>query len=103
MNNKEITNDYPSDEVILNLSNLFKVFGDSTRLKIMKLLEISPCYVGEIANKLEMSLSAVSHQLRILRAEKLVKAIKQGKEVLYSLDDDHVTQIINIGITHILE
>lgn len=93
----------PSDEVIFNLSELFKVFGDPTRLKIMKVLEQKPCYVGELSEKLKMSLSAISHQLRILRNAKLVKAIKKGKEVLYMLDDDHVTQIVNIGLTHITE
>ena len=94
---------YTIDELAQGLSNLFKVFGDSTRLKIMKVLEVQPCFVGEIAEKLNMTLSAVSHQLRILRDAKLVKGIKNGKEVLYSIDDDHVTQIINIGQTHILE
>ena len=94
---------YTIDKLAQGLSNLFKVFGDSTRLKIMKVLEVQPCFVGEIAEKLNMTLSAVSHQLRILRDAKLVKGIKNGKEVLYSIDDDHVTQIINIGQTHILE
>lgn len=94
---------FPSAEEFANLSDLFKVFGDLTRLKIMKHLEARPLYVSELAEKLEMSLSAISHQLRILRGAKLVKGIKQGKEVLYSLDDDHVTQIMNIGFTHVSE
>ncbi len=93
----------PSEDKVYDLSELFKVFGDKTRAKIMCALSVRPLFVGEIAELLDMSLSAVSHQLRILRSAKLVKADKQGKEVLYSLDDDHVMQIINFGLTHICE
>ncbi len=93
----------PSEDKVYDLSELFKVFGDKTRAKIMCALSVRPLFVGEIADLLNMSLSAVSHQLRILRSAKLVKADKQGKEVLYSLDDDHVMQIINFGLTHICE
>ena len=93
----------PSEDKVYDLSELFKVFGDKTRATIMCALSVRPLFVGEIAELLNMSLSAVSHQLRILRSAKLVKADKQGKEVLYSLDDDHVMQIINFGLTHICE
>ena len=93
----------PEDAKIYDLSELFKVFGDKTRAKIMCALSVRPLYVGEIAELLNMTLSAVSHQLRILRTAKLVKSDKQGKEVLYSLDDDHVMQIINFGLTHVCE
>lgn len=93
----------PVDAKIYELAELLKVFGDKTRAKIMCALSVRPLFVGEIAQLLDMSLSAVSHQLRILRAAKLVKSDKKGKEVLYSLDDDHVMQIINFGLTHVCE
>lgn len=93
----------PNDDVIYNLAELFKMFGDPTRAKILKCLQIKDLYVGEIADILDMSLSAVSHQLRVLRSAKLVKGTKEGKEVKYSLDDDHVTNILEAGLTHVNE
>ncbi len=93
----------PNDDVIYNLAELFKMFGDPTRAKILKCLQIRDLYVGEIADILDMSLSAVSHQLRVLRSAKLVKGTKEGKEVKYSLDDDHVTNILEAGLTHVNE
>lgn len=93
----------PEDDVIYNLAELFKMFGDPTRAKILKCLQIRDMYVGEIADVLEMSISAVSHQLRVLRSAKLVKGTKEGKEVKYSLDDDHVTQILECGFAHVNE
>lgn len=98
-----IRNMLPEDDVIYNLAELFKMFGDPTRAKILKCLQIRDLYVGEIADILEMSLSAVSHQLRVLRSAKLVKGTKEGKEVKYSLDDDHVTKILEYGLTHVNE
>ncbi|MDE5593327.1 MAG: metalloregulator ArsR/SmtB family transcription factor [Clostridiales bacterium] len=93
----------PSDDVIYDLAELFKMFGDPTRAKILQCLQIRDLYVSEIADVLEMSISAVSHQLRVLRAAKLVKGTKEGKEVKYSLDDDHVTKILEYGLTHVNE
>lgn len=93
----------PSEDVIYDLAELFKMFGDPTRAKILQCLQIRDLYVGEIADVLEMSISAVSHQLRVLRAAKLVKGTKEGKEVKYSLDDDHVTKILEYGLTHVNE
>lgn len=93
----------PQDDVIYSLAELFKMFGDPTRAKILKCLQIKDLYVGEIADILEMSISAVSHQLRVLRSAKLVKGTKEGKEVKYSLDDDHVTKILEYGLTHVNE
>lgn len=98
-----IRNMLPEDDVIYSLAELFKMFGDPTRAKILKCLQIRDLYVGEIADILEMSLSAVSHQLRVLRSAKLVKGTKEGKEVKYSLDDDHVTKILEYGLTHVNE
>ena len=93
----------PSDETFADLADLFKMFGDSTRAKILGCLQIRDLCVGEIAEVLGMSVSAVSHQLRILRGAKLVKGTKEGKEVKYSLDDDHVTKIMEYGLTHVNE
>ncbi|MCH5150671.1 MAG: winged helix-turn-helix transcriptional regulator [Spirochaetales bacterium] len=101
---KQIIRDMlPNDDIIYNLAQLFKMFGDPTRARILKCLQIKDLYVGEIADILEMSISAVSHQLRVLRSAKLVKGTKEGKEVKYSLDDDHVTKILEYGLTHVNE
>lgn len=93
----------PSDETLYELANLFKMFGDPTRAKILSCLQIKDLYVGEIAEAIGMSDSAVSHHLRVLRGAKLVKGTKEGKEVKYSLDDDHVTKIMEYGLTHVNE
>lgn len=93
----------PCDEEVNALSELFKVFGDATRAKIMSCLEVRDLCVCDIAEILNMSVSAVSHSLRVLRNAKLVKATKMGKEVLYSLDDDHVAKIFECGLSHINE
>lgn len=98
-----IRNTLPGDDVIYNLAELFKMFGDPTRAKILQCLQIKNLYVGEIADILDMSISAVSHQLRVLRSAKLVKGTKEGKEVKYSLDDDHVTKILECGLAHVNE
>ena len=93
----------PPDDVIYDLADLFKMFGDSTRAKILQCLQIRDLNVGEIADVLGMSVSAVSHQLRVLRGAKLVRGTKEGKEVKYSLDDDHVTKILECGLAHVDE
>ncbi len=99
----EIRGKLPSDDTIYELAELFKMFGDPTRAKILGCLQIRDLNVGELAEALEMSVSAVSHQLRVLRSAKLVKGTKEGKEVKYSLDDDHVTKIMEYGLTHVNE
>ena len=91
------------DDLIYDLAELFKVFGDSTRAKILSCLEISELCVCDICECLNMNKSAISHQLRILRQAKLVKARKRGKEVMYSLDDEHVSKIFECGISHLQE
>lgn len=93
----------PQDDVIYELADLFKIFGDSTRAKILQCLQIRDMYVSEIADVLDMSISAVSHQLRVLRSSNLVKGTKEGKEVKYSLDDDHVNKILECGLAHVNE
>lgn len=91
------------DEKIYDLAELFKVFGDSTRTKILCCLEVRDLYVSELAEVMNMSVSAVSHQLRVLRNAKLVRGVKEGKEVKYSLDDNHVMMIIACGLMHLEE
>ncbi len=93
----------PDDDLLCNIAELFKVFGDTTRTKILSSLfgrELSVCCISEIVG---MSQSAVSHQLRILRQTKVVKSRRQGKEIFYSLDDDHIEQIYQLALTHLHE
>ena len=98
-----IKNRLPDEETLNDVSNLFKMFGDRTRVKILSCLQIRDMYVGELAQSLDMTDSAVSHQLRVLRSAKLVRGTKEGKEVKYSLADDHVTKILEYGLTHVNE
>ncbi len=93
----------PPDENLLNLSELFKLFGDGTRVKILYALLESELCVCDLAEVLDMTQSAVSHQLRTLRAGKLVKFRREGKTVFYSLADDHVFQILEQGMNHVCE
>ena len=93
----------PESEVLFELADLFKVFGDSTRLRIMYTLSESEKNVLSIAEELGMEQSTISHQLRILRANKLVRGRREGKQIWYSLDDDHVKKIIEMGLDHVLE
>ena len=100
---KKLIKSFPGEENIDLLANLFKIFGDPTRLKIILSLFNNELCVHDIAKIVNVSQSAVSHQLRNLREANLVKFRKEGKEVIYELDDDHVSQLFNIGLTHILE
>ena len=93
----------PESEVLFELADLFKVFGDSTRLRIMYALSDGEKNVLSIAEELGMEQSTISHQLRILRANKLVRGRRDGKQIWYSLDDDHVKKIIEMGLDHVLE
>lgn len=93
----------PAEEDLYDLAELFKVFGDSTRIKIMAALFKSEMCVCDIANLFHMTQSAISHQLRVLKQARLVKNRKDGKVVFYSLDDDHVKQIFDQGLSHINE
>lgn len=93
----------PSDEHLFELAEFFSVIGDSTRIKILYALFESELCVRDIAETLGMTLSAISHQLKILKTSRLIKSRKVGKSVFYSLDDDHVKTIINMGNTHINE
>lgn len=93
----------PDDEHFFDLSEFFSVMGDSTRIKILYLLFEGEMCVCDISEKLSMSMSAISHQLRVLKNAHLVKFRKNGKSVLYSLDDEHVKIIINMANQHINE
>lgn len=99
----EVKKRIPHDEDIYDLSDFFKVLGDSTRMKIIWALDESEMCVCDIAVLLNMTKSAISHQLRALRNANLVKFRKEGKTVYYSLKDDHVRDIYEIGMEHIKE
>lgn len=96
-------NNMPNDELIYDLAEFFKVFADSTRMKIIYALLNNELCVGDIANIANTTQSAISHQLRLLKNSKLVKYRKEGKTVYYSLDDDHIKQIVMKGREHIEE
>jgi len=92
-----------TEEKSYNLSEFFKVFGDNTRIKIIQALSMEEMCVCDISVLLNMSQSAISHQLKVLRQSKLVKLRKKGKVVYYSLNDVHIEQIFNQGLQHIDE
>ena len=95
--------DIPTEEELYDLAELFKVFGDSTRIRILFQLFDKELSVGELADLLNMNQSAGSHQLKVLKQAKLVKNRRDGKSIIYSLDDEHVRTIIAMGIDHIEE
>ena len=99
----KVKQDMPQDETLYDLAELFKVFGDSTRIKILYALFEAELCVCDIAQLLSVSQTAVSHQLRVLKNNKLVKFRKEGKNVFYSLADDHVRRIIDQGSEHVEE
>ncbi len=100
---EQVCVDMPNEDTLFDVAELFKIFGDSTRIRILSALTKAEMCVCDICSVLNMTKSAVSHQLRILRQAKLVKNRRQGKEIFYSLDDDHVLSIINIALEHIAE
>lgn len=93
----------PEEETLYDLAELFKVFGDSTRIRILWALDEAEMCVCDIAYLLNMTQSAISHQLRVLKQAKLVRNRKEGKVVYYSLDDEHVRMIFDQGLVHINE
>lgn len=92
-----------NDDKVIDLSELFKIFGDSTRVKIINILLEDELCVNDIAKKINATQSAVSHQLRILKSSKLVKYRKETNSIYYSLADDHVKKIFELGCEHINE
>lgn len=103
MENKINSSEMPDIEVLFELADLFKVFGDSTRLRIMVTISEKEMPVLQIAETLHMEQSTISHQLRVLRQNKLVRVRREGKQMYYSLDDEHVKAIIDMGLDHIIE
>lgn len=93
----------PAEDSLFDLAELFKIFGDSTRVKILYVLFEEETCVCDVAEALNMTVSAISHQLRILKNAKLVKFRRDGKRVLYALDDDHVRRILALGLEHVTE
>lgn len=100
---EEVKGKMPQEETLYDLAELFKVFGDSTRIRILWALDESEMCVCDIAVLLNMTQSAISHQLRVLKQAGLVKNRRQGKVVFYSLEDDHVRAIFEKGLEHIKE
>ena len=100
---KEVLSHMPPEETLYDLAELFKVFGDSTRIRILYALFEAELCVCDIAQLLGLTQSAVSHQLRVLKGAKLVKPRKEGKTVFYSLADDHVRKIVAQGLEHVEE
>ena len=103
LNLEEIKNNQPDDEYLYELSDLFRIFGDSTRIKILYALMDAELCVGDIADVLGLSQSSVSHQLRVLKNAKLVRFRREGKSIFYALDDDHVRNILSLGMEHVEE
>lgn len=100
---KEVTDALPDEDTLDELEELFKIFGDSTRIKILYALHIKEMCVMDISLALGMSQSAISHQLRVLRQTRLIRSRRDGKNIYYSLADEHVHTIISMGLEHIEE
>ena len=97
----KVRGNMPNDDLLFDVSDFFKVLGDSTRLRILCALDQSEMCVCDIANLLNMTKSSISHQLKVLKIDRLVKSKRNGKEVYYSLNDEHVKMVLEIAIEHI--
>ena len=100
---ERVNENMPDEEILYEIAELYKIFGDSTRIKILCVLFEAEMCVNDIAQLLNISTSAISHQLRILKQAQLVKFRREGKTIFYSLSDDHVRTILNQGMEHICE
>ena len=100
---KQVNKEIPDEEKLYDLADFFKVFADSTRIKILYVLLCSEMCVCDLAQILNMTQSAISHQLRILKQMDLVRNRREGKTIFYSLADDHIKSILNQGMEHINE
>ncbi|MGN0526806.1 MAG: ArsR/SmtB family transcription factor [Acutalibacteraceae bacterium] len=98
-----VKRDMINDEFVMDIADFFSIFGDSTRIKILWALDKSEMCVCDIAALINMTKSAVSHQLRVLKTNNLVKSRKQGKEVFYTLSDNHIKEIFEKAIEHLTE
>ncbi|MDR0987370.1 MAG: metalloregulator ArsR/SmtB family transcription factor [Ruminococcus sp.] len=103
VNTEKLLEQMPDEEVIYNMAELFKVFSDSTRVRILCVLQLSELTVGDIAKVLSMNQSAISHQLRMLKQARLVKFKRDGKNLIYSIADEHVKTIFSQISEHIME
>ena len=100
---RAIAESMPDEELLYDLADLFKVFGDSTRARIICALSISELCVCDLSALLDMSQSAVSHQLRTLKQARIVKNRRSGKVVYYSLDDEHIKELFSVAFDHVME
>lgn len=100
---EHVQRNMPDEGTLSQLADLYKVFGDGTRIRILYVLFESEVCVCDIARLLGMTQSAVSHQLRILKQASLIKSRRDGKTVFYSLADDHVTTLLRMGVEHVTE
>ncbi len=100
---RQVKEKMPDIELLYELSDFFKVMGDSTRIQLLFALEQKEMCVGDLAVLLDMTKSAISHQLKVLRLSKLVKVNKKGKNVYYSLDDNHIKMILEKSLEHVIE
>ncbi|MDO5027205.1 MAG: metalloregulator ArsR/SmtB family transcription factor [Tissierellia bacterium] len=100
---EDIVRKLPSEDTMLRLADFFSVFGDSTRMRIISLLRHRQMNVSQIAEALDVSISAISHQLKTLKSHDLVRLKKDGKYSIYYLSDEHVTRIFDLGLLHLEE
>lgn len=100
---EKVEHQIPREEDMYDLADFFKVFGDTTRIRILYALRVSELCVCDIADSLNMTQSAISHQLRILKQMDLVRTRREGKAIYYSLADDHIAIILDVGLEHINE
>lgn len=98
-----VQNRLPKEEILYDLAELFKVFGDTTRVRILYALSVNEMCVCDIAEALNMSQSAISHQLRVLKSNKLVKNRREGRTIYYMLADSHIVTILGQGFEHVNE
>ncbi len=103
MDEKELERELEIDDYLEDMADLFKILGDKTRTKILSVLEKGELNVSSISELVGLPISAISHQLRILRQAKLIKPRKSGKEVIYSLDDEHIAMIFECALAHVKE
>ena len=99
----KLREEMPIEEEVQDLASLFKVFGDPTRIRILNILQHKPLCVHDLSILLEMQQTAVSHQLKVLRHNRLVRFYRKGKMAIYSLNDEHIERLMSIGIEHIKE
>ena len=100
---EKVQKEMPDEDTLYDLTELFRIFGGSTRIRNLYVLFEAEMCVCDIARLLNLTQSAVSHQLRILKASNLVRFRREGKTVFYSLDDDHVRSVLALGMEHVLE